>query len=104
MFQTRVGRIRPDVLEVEGSANAEIAFDSLFIMIGYRPDTALLQQAGVKVNPDTLGPVHDPVTMETNVGGLYVAGSLAAGKFNNKIFIENGRHHGAAIVSAILKK
>jgi len=104
LFQTCVWRIRPDVLEVEGSAGAEIPFDSLFIMIGYRPETTVLEQAGVNVNPDTLGPVHDPVTMETNVGGLYVAGSLAAGKFNNKIFIENGRHHGAAIVSAILKK
>jgi thioredoxin reductase (NADPH) len=39
--------------------------------------------------------------METNVPGIYVAGSIAAGKFNNKIFIENGRAHGKLIVDAI---
>ncbi|MEX2191359.1 MAG: YpdA family putative bacillithiol disulfide reductase, partial [Bacteroidota bacterium] len=104
LFQTRVRRIRPGVLEVEGRTHAEIPFAALFVMIGYRPETALLEQAGVSIDPDTLGPVHDPATMETNVGGLYVAGSLAAGKYNNKIFIENGRLHGAMIVSALLKK
>jgi thioredoxin reductase (NADPH) len=104
LFNTRVKRIRPDVLEVEGSVSVEIPYAALFVMIGYRPETTILEQAGVKIDPDTMGPVHDPVTMETNVDGLYVAGSLAAGKYNNKIFIENGRHHGGAIVSAILKK
>jgi hypothetical protein len=32
---------------------------------------------------------------------LYVAGSAVAGKFNNRIFIENGRLHGGVIVKAI---
>jgi thioredoxin reductase (NADPH) len=104
LFNTRVRRIRTGVLEVEGNATAEIPYEALFVMIGYRPETTILEQAGVKVDPETLGPVHDPATMETNIDGLYVAGSLAAGRYNNKIFIENGRHHGAAIVSAILKK
>ncbi|MEX2116192.1 MAG: YpdA family putative bacillithiol disulfide reductase [Bacteroidota bacterium] len=104
LFQARVRRIRPHVLEVEGRTSAEIPFDALFVMIGYRPETAILEQAGVLIDPDTLAPIHDLATMETNIGGLYIAGSLAAGKYNNKIFIENGRHHGAVIVSALLKK
>jgi len=41
--------------------------------------------------------------METNVKGLFVAGSIAAGRFNNKIFIENGKLHGRRIISAISK-
>lgn len=104
MFQTTVRRIRPGFLEVDGGTKAEIPFDALFVMIGYRPETVILEQAGVRIDHETLGPVHNPATMETNVPGLYVAGSLAAGKFNNKIFIENGRLHGAIVVSAILKK
>lgn len=104
LFGTTVRRIRQGVLELEGVTNAEIPFDALFVMIGYRPQTTLLEQAGVQIDPETLAPVHDPSTMETNVPGLYVAGSLAAGKYNNKIFIENGRLHGAIVVSAILKK
>lgn len=103
-FSTRVETIRTDVLELGGRAHAKIPYDALFVMIGYRPETKILEQAGVQINPDTLAPIHDPATMETNVPGLFVAGSLAAGKYNNKIFIENGRHHGAVVVSAILKK
>jgi thioredoxin reductase (NADPH) len=41
--------------------------------------------------------------METNVPGLYVAGGLVGGKFNNKVFIENGREHGKSIVAAFLR-
>jgi thioredoxin reductase (NADPH) len=48
--------------------------------------------------------VHDPVTFETSVRGLYVAGSLAAGRFNNKVFIENGRLHGEAIAASVARK
>ena len=39
--------------------------------------------------------------METDVPGVYVAGVLAAGHDANKIFIENGREHGARIVSSL---
>jgi thioredoxin reductase (NADPH) len=36
--------------------------------------------------------------METDVPGVYIAGVLAAGFDANKIFIQNGREHGARIV------
>jgi thioredoxin reductase (NADPH) len=39
--------------------------------------------------------------METNVRGLYVAGGLVGGRFNNVVFIENGRRHGKQIVDSI---
>jgi thioredoxin reductase (NADPH) len=42
--------------------------------------------------------------METNVPGLYLAGGIAAGRQANKIFIENGRLHGAKIIQHIQKK
>jgi thioredoxin reductase (NADPH) len=77
--------------------------DFTFVLIGFRPDVDHLNRFGVGLNPETLAPVHDEKTFETNVPGLYVAGSLVAGKETNKIFVENGRHHGAAIVGSILK-
>ena len=101
MFETTVQRITPDSLVVEGKYREEIENDTLFVMIGYCPDTSLLKQAGVQIEPESAAPVHNPETMETNVPGIYVAGSIAAGKFNNKIFIENGRAHGKLIVDAI---
>ena len=104
LFGTRIGEIREGSILVEGAVNAEIPNDFVFVMIGYRPETGLLKKAGVRLDPDSLAPVHDPKTMETNIRGLYVAGSLAAGKYNNKIFIENGRLHGQQIVSALRQK
>jgi hypothetical protein len=41
---------------------------------------------------------------ETNVPGLHVAGSVVAGKFNNKIFVENGRLHAGPIVRSIIER
>jgi bacillithiol disulfide reductase len=78
--------------------------DMVYVLIGFRPDTQHLSRFGITIHPETLAPEHDPGTFETNVPGLYVAGSVVAGKFNNKIFVENGRLHGKTIVDAILSK
>jgi thioredoxin reductase (NADPH) len=53
------------------------------------------------VDPESLRPEHDPETFETNVPGLFVAGSIVSGRDTNRTFIENGRFHGDAIVAAI---
>ncbi len=71
--------------------------DHVLALTGYHPDTAFLTSMGIEIDPDTLAPKHDPETLETNVKGLYIAGSIAAGKMTNKIFIENGRFHGGQI-------
>jgi thioredoxin reductase (NADPH) len=50
--------------------------DSVFILIGSDADLSLLRQAGVETAPSgfTEVPAYDPITFETNVHGLYVAG------------------------------
>ena len=78
--------------------------DFTFVLIGFHPDTELLVRFGIRIDPETLSPVYDETTFETNVPGLYVAGSIVAGKNNNKVFVENGRLHGGAIVKSILAK
>jgi len=35
--------------------------------------------------------------LETNVKGIYLAGSIVSGKMTNRIFIETGRFHGEQI-------
>ncbi len=91
------------IVETEGK-QGEIKTDFAFILIGYRPDVTFLQRLGIHVEPESLVPAHDPETMETNIPGLFVAGGMVGGKFNNKVFIENGREHGKKIVDAILHK
>ncbi len=103
-FRTEVKEIHEGTITTKGRHRMEIPNDQLFVMIGYRPDVRMLASAGVRIDKITAAPVHNATTMETNVPGLYVAGSIAAGKFNNKIFIENGREHGKLIVRSIKQK
>ncbi len=78
--------------------------DATYVLIGFRPDVHHLRRFGIGIDPESLAPVHEESTFETNIPGLYVAGSVVAGKNNNKIFVENGRLHGKSIVKSILAR
>jgi thioredoxin reductase (NADPH) len=102
LFGVCLREIRASSVIVEGPRGAqELPADHVFLLTGYRPDVALLQGAGVRVDEATLRPEHDPETLETNVPGLFVAGALVSGKETGRVFIENGRFHGEAIVAAL---
>jgi thioredoxin reductase (NADPH) len=73
--------------------------DSAYVMIGYSPDADLLRRSGVEVDAKTLVPRYDPATCESNVPGLYIAGTIQAGLDTGRIFIENSRDHGPRIVN-----
>jgi thioredoxin reductase (NADPH) len=78
--------------------------DFVLALTGYRADLSLLRSLGVAVDETTGVPRHDPVTMETNVPGVYIAGVLSSGFDANKIFIENGREHGGRICDHLKSK
>ncbi len=104
-LESRLVEILPEGVVIEGPAGREeIPADAVFLLTGYRPDVALLARAGVRVDPATLVPEHDPQSFETNVPGLYVAGAIVAGTNTNRVFIENGRFHGAQVVRSILER
>jgi thioredoxin reductase (NADPH) len=71
--------------------------DRVFLLTGFRPDFALLRSIGISMDEETGRPAHDPETLETSVPGVYIAGSLTAGKFISEVFIENGRYDGERI-------
>ncbi|WP_163969879.1 YpdA family putative bacillithiol disulfide reductase [Oceanobacillus halotolerans] len=92
--------------DVTFTANGDIKTiqnDFVFAMTGYKPDHHLLEAAGVMIDQESGQPHYKEDTMETNVARIYVAGVVAAGYNNNKIFIENGRFHGDIIAKAITK-
>ena len=98
-FNTRVEEILPDKLRLKGpDGRFELDNDFVLALIGYHPDYRFLESLGVEIEPEKGRPVHDPETFESNVPGLYVAGGMVSGRETNKIFIENGRFHGAKIV------
>ncbi|WP_420635109.1 YpdA family putative bacillithiol disulfide reductase [Candidatus Palauibacter sp.] len=101
-WTSRVARLGPDtatIVEEGTGAAVEVANDWVLAMTGWRPDAALLQGLGVATDSDTGIPAHDATTMETTTSGVYIAGVIAAGFNANKIFIENGREHGALIAA-----
>jgi thioredoxin reductase (NADPH) len=103
-WEHRVAEVLPGSVRLRaeaGGVEVEIANDWVLALTGWSPDVSLLHSLGVSVDPLTGIPAHDPATMETDVPGVFVAGVLAAGRDANKIFIENGREHGARIVNAL---
>jgi thioredoxin reductase (NADPH) len=73
----------------------------VFALTGYHPSTKFFDQLGVRYDPDTLRPQYDPQTFETNVSGVYLAGSVVGGKMNGDVFIENGRFHGEVLMKVV---
>jgi thioredoxin reductase (NADPH) len=90
------------IVQRKDNSREEVSTDFAFILTGYTIDTAFCRSAGLDLNPETSEPVHNPATMESSVPGLYVAGGMVGGRMNNKVFIENGRRHGALIVAHLL--
>ncbi len=106
LFEAEVKEIEPKSICVHqaGLPPQQIENDFVFALTGYQPDFALLRSFGVEINPQTMRPVCNPETLESNVAGIYLAGVIIAGMDTNEIFIENGRFHGQQIVADIVKK
>ena len=100
MFNSCLAEIKPTSVTIDGQ---HIPADAVFLLTGYRADSDLMLRAGVELN-EREAPVHDPVTFETNVPGIFVAGGAIAGVDTGTIFIENGRFHGETIVDAIVRR
>lgn len=103
--RTRPLRITPETVTLErldGGAERELPADFVLLMTGYVMDARLLAEAGVRLEGENGVPAHDPDTMQTNVPGIYLAGTAAAGTQTHfKVFIENGHEHVAKIVHSL---
>lgn len=98
-FGTVVEAITPSTVRARHADGrvVEIAADRVFALTGYHPDFALMEQIGITLDPESGRPALDPATLETNVSGVYLAGSAAAGRHTGEVFIENGRFDGEKI-------
>ena len=105
-FETVVTAFDPEgVVQVEGPSGKEsIRADAAYVLIGYLPDADFERRCGIVCDEETLVPSFDPETCESNVPGLYIAGTLQAGHDTGRIFIENSREHAPKIVSHLLAR
>lgn len=74
-----------------------LAADRVYALIGFLPDFDLFQRIGIELDPVTGRPRLDPESLETNVPGVHMAGSIVAGRDISEVFIENGRWDGEKI-------
>lgn len=83
----------------------QLGFDSVLLLTGYVLDPTLYTLCGIDTDAETQKPFWDPDTMETNVPGIYVAGTGAAGTQKPyRLFIENCHEHVDRILGSLTGK
>jgi thioredoxin reductase (NADPH) len=94
-----VERIEPGAVVIRNADGVEESLhaDRVYALTGFRADFALFRKLGIELEPDTERATFNPDTLETNVPGIYMAGSIVAGRYTSGIFIENGRFDGDKI-------
>ncbi len=104
-FEARVTAITKHAVRIERlGTHEDLAADAVLLLTGYHPDVDLMRSAGIVCDHDTLVPMLDGTTFETNVPNLFLAGGCVAGRNTGSIFIENGRFHGEAIVQTLIPR
>ncbi len=71
--------------------------DRVYALIGFTPDFDLFRSMGIQLDAVSERPILNPETLETNVPGIHMAGSIVSGRAISEVFIENGRYDGEKI-------
>lgn len=80
----------------------KVDVDFVLLLTGYVMDETLFKIAGVKLTGENQAPIYDKQTMQSNVPGIYIAGTAAAGtQVTFRLFIENCHIHVKRIIAAI---
>ena len=105
LFNTRVKEFTEEEVIVENDAGVKrLPARQAFALTGYHPDYTFIKGLGVELDEQTLKPKLDPVSLESNVPGIFLAGVVIGGRHTSEIFIENGRFHGKLIVDSLAGK
>jgi len=103
LFNTTVQRITPETIELqtpEGPLTLPAAY--VYALTGYHPDFRFLTALGITCQPDAAQtPTHNADTLETNLPGVYLAGTVCGGLNTSRWFIENGRYHAQVIAARL---
>lgn len=92
-------------LERDAGGMIRMPADFVLLLTGYEQDPELLQQGGVTLTGPNHAPLVNAQTMETNVPGLFVAGTAIAGtqSSHTREFIETTHVHVDRIVAALTR-
>lgn len=81
--------------EADRTRRIDVAADDVLALIGYEQDKSLFRRAGIELVGESQRPRYDERTMETNVPGIYIAGTAVAGTQSSRYrtFLENCHQH-----------
>jgi thioredoxin reductase (NADPH) len=101
--ESEVSRIEPGSVQLTPIANPEdeneqlphrVAADFVYLATGFEMDQTLYRAVGVSLEGEEQQPVHNPVTMESNIPGVYVIGTATGGNQRGyKVFITTSHEH-----------
>jgi thioredoxin reductase (NADPH) len=102
-FQSEPTRITPThVTLCRRGEHFDVPADFVLLLIGYTQDNKLFKLAGIDLSGDCGAPIYNDQSMETNVPGVYVAGTAVGGTQDKyRVFIENCHVHVDRIVGAL---
>ncbi len=103
-FTPSGARLSPVDEELAPAGEAfDVEADDVLLLTGYVQNTTLLERCGIELVGPQRAPRHERTTMESNVPGMYVAGTAAAGTQVGgvKVFIETSHVHAERITRAI---
>jgi len=105
-FSSQLIEIREKEVDIETpDGKITIPNDFVLALTGYQPNFEFLTRIGIKLDAENQNkPEHNPVTMETNIHGLYLAGVVCGGLNTHSWFIENSRIHADQIIESIVNK
>jgi thioredoxin reductase (NADPH) len=111
-FSTIVAGIKPSEVALascDASFSAStsdlrtVPADFVLLLVGYVADMSLARMAGVELNGPQEIPTFDPQTMQTNVPGVFIAGTTTGGTQDKyQVFLENCHIHVDRIIAAIM--
>lgn len=105
LFNSTVSEIRESEIIVQTpTESVSLSNDWVLAMTGYQPDFSFLSSVGIALHGKEQVPQFDPVTHESNIAGIYLAGTVCGGRNTSRWFIENGRIHAARIAAHIAGK
>jgi thioredoxin reductase (NADPH) len=98
-----IGRGTVTLADCDGGEARVIDADFVLMMTGYKQDPTLFDMLGVELRGEDRQPLYDPATMETNVPGVFVAGTAVAGTPPRKVtvIVETCHVHVPRIVAAL---
>jgi thioredoxin reductase (NADPH) len=101
---TTLTEITPTLVTLQDSTAtlSTLEADWVLLLTGYEQDGSLFSKCGILLEGDSKRPCFDPHTMETNVPGIYIAGTAVAGSQKRHVeFIETAHIHVERIVRHI---